>query len=114
MAPNSNMTPPTILATTPAPCWPVEYIAQLSKSQRESMGAIQTLRGIVERGVAAGVMRKDLDAIDLHMSISALCFFNVANRHTFSTIFKVDMASPVAAAARRESVTQMILRFVAP
>jgi hypothetical protein len=48
------------------------------------------------------------------MSISALCFFNVANRHTFSTIFKVDMTSPAATAARRESVAEMILRFVAP
>ena len=91
-----------------------QHIAQLSKTQQEGMAAITTLRGIVERGVAAGVMRRDLDAIDLHMSISALCFFNVANRPTFSTIFKVDMTTPAATAARRESVTQMILRFVAP
>jgi hypothetical protein len=91
-----------------------EHIAQLSSTQQSSMGAIETLRSIVERGVREGVMRKDLDPIDLHMSISALCFFNVANRHTFSTIFKVDMTSPAATAARRESVADMILRFVAP
>jgi AcrR family transcriptional regulator len=91
-----------------------QHIAQLSRTQQESMGAIQTLRNIVDRGVVAGVMRKDLDPIDLHMSISALCFFNVANRHTFSTIFKVDMTGAAATAARRESVTEMILRFVAP
>ena len=91
-----------------------QHIAQLSKTQQETMSAINTLRSIVDRGVKAGVMRKDLDPIDLHMSISALCFFNVANRHTFSTIFKVDMTSPAATAARRESVAEMILRFVAP
>lgn len=91
-----------------------EHIAQLSKTQQESMAAIKTLRSIVQRGVKEGVMRKDLDPIDLHMSISALCFFNVANRYTFSTIFKVDMTSPAATAARRESVAEMILRFVAP
>lgn len=91
-----------------------QHIAQLSKTQQESMGAIETLRNIVDRGVKAGVMRKDLDTIDLHMSISALCFFNVANRHTFSTIFKVEMTTPAATATRRESVTSMIMRFVAP
>ena len=91
-----------------------QHIAQLSRTQQESMGAIQTLRDIVDRGIAAGLMRKDLDPIDLHMSISALCFFNVANRHTFSTIFKVDMTTPAATAARRESVAEMILRFVTP
>ena len=78
-----------------------EHIAELSSTQQEGMAAIDTLRIIVDRGIAAGVMRKDLDPIDLHMSISALCFFNVANRHTFSTIFKIDMASPAATAARR-------------
>ena len=91
-----------------------QHIAQLSRTQQEGMGAIETLRNIVERGIEAGVMRKDLDPIDLHMSISALSFFNVANRHTFSTIFKVDMTTPAATAARRESVADMILRFVAP
>jgi AcrR family transcriptional regulator len=90
------------------------HIAQLSSAQQSNMAAIETLRSLVERGVAAGVMRKDLDPIDLHMSISALCFFNVSNRHTFSTIFKVDMVSLAATAARRESVTDLILRFVAP
>jgi AcrR family transcriptional regulator len=90
------------------------HIAQLSSAQQSNMAAIETLRSIVKRGIAAGVMRKDLDTIDLHMSISALCFFNVSNRHTFSTIFKVDMVSLAATAARRESVTDLILRFVAP
>jgi AcrR family transcriptional regulator len=90
-----------------------QHIAQLSSTQQDSMAAIGALRDIIDRGIREGVMRKDLDPIDVHMSISALCFFNVANRHTFSTIFKVDMTSPAATAARRESVAEMILRFVA-
>jgi AcrR family transcriptional regulator len=90
-----------------------QHIAQLSSTQQESMAAINTLRAVIDRGIREGVMRKDLDPIDVHMSISALCFFNVANRHTFSTIFKLDMGSPAATAARRESVTSMVLRFVA-
>ena len=44
-------------------------------------------------GQRAGVFRKDVDPVDLHMTISALSFFNVANRPTFSTIFKRDMTS---------------------
>ena len=89
------------------------HIARMSAAQLNEMGQIATLRGIVERGIAAGVMRPDLDPTDLHTSISALCFFNVANRHTFSTIFKVDMTSPAASAARRDTVADMIVRFVA-
>jgi len=91
-----------------------QHIAQLPKISEVNHAAINVLRDICVRGQAAGVFRDHLDPIDLHMSISALCFFNVANRYTFSTIFKIDMASPAATAARREVVTEMILRFVAP
>jgi hypothetical protein len=46
------------------------------------------------------------------MSISALCFFDVANRHTFALIFKRDLTSPAAMRARRDSIVEMIVRFV--
>ncbi len=89
------------------------HIAQLSEIQQAEMSDIDPLRRIIQRGVEEGVIRKDVTPIDVHMSISALSFFNVANRATFSTIFKIDMTSPAATAARRESVTQMIIKAVA-
>ncbi|HET9046087.1 MAG TPA: hypothetical protein VFO33_03945 [Casimicrobiaceae bacterium] len=48
------------------------------------------------------------------MTISALCFYNVSNRYTFSTIFKIDMESPEASAARRESVVETVVASVRP
>jgi hypothetical protein len=62
--------------------------------------------------VRAKVFRRGIDPVDLHMSISALSFFNVANRYTFSLIFKRDLSSPPALRARRDSVVEMIVRFV--
>jgi AcrR family transcriptional regulator len=91
-----------------------EFLSQSKMIQSLNVPAINAVRQVYERGMKAGVFRAGIDPVDLHMSISALCFFNVANRHTFSTIFKVDMVSPAATAARRESVTEMILGFVAP
>jgi len=91
-----------------------EHIAQLPGISEMNSPAINSLRDICARGVAQGVIRPNVDPLDLHMSISALCFFNVGNRYTFSTIFNIDMTSPAATSARRESVTEMILRFVAP
>jgi len=48
------------------------------------------------------------------MTISALCFYSVSNRHTFSTIFKVDMTSAKALAARKRSVIATVLAAVRP
>jgi AcrR family transcriptional regulator len=91
-----------------------ENIVQMPNTRTTSQAVIDTLRVIVEHGQAAGVMRKDLDPVDLHMSISALCFFNVSNRHTFSRIFRLNMGSKPVLKARRESVVEMIVRSVRP
>jgi hypothetical protein len=36
----------------------------------------------------------------------------VANRHTFSLIFKRSLSSPAALIARRDSIIEMVVRFV--
>jgi len=89
-----------------------EYLAQSKLIQKLNVPAIEGLRGVYERGVRAGVFRSGLDPVDLHMSISALSFFNTANRHTFALIFKRDLDAPAAIVARRDSIIEMIVRFV--
>lgn len=88
------------------------FLAQSRTIQQLNVPAIDAVHDICRRGVAAGVFRRDVDPIDLHESISALSFFNVANRHTFSLIFKRDFDSPEAIGARRDSIVEMVVRFV--
>ena len=89
-----------------------EFLAQSKAIQRLNVPAIDAVREVYQRGVAAGVFRAGIDPVDLHMSISALSFFNTANRHTFALIFKRDMDSPAAVVARRDSIIEMVVRFV--
>jgi AcrR family transcriptional regulator len=89
------------------------YLARSKAIRRLNDAAIDTLRDVVARGEKVGLFHRGIDPVSLHMSISALCFFNVANRATFSTIFKRDMASPRALAARRAEVVDIIARYVA-
>ena len=89
-----------------------EYLARSKTIQDLNVPAIDAVRRVYERGVRDKVFRRGLDPVDLHMSISALCFFNVANRHTFALIFKRDIGTPAALRARRDSIVEMIVRFV--
>ena len=89
-----------------------QYLAQSQTIQQLNVPAISSIRKLYERGVASGVFRPGLNAIDIHASISALTFFNVSNRHTFSLIFKLDMDSPAYIAQRRANVVEMVARFV--
>ncbi len=89
-----------------------QYLAQSKTIQRLNVPAIEGLRSVLERGQREGVFRGGLDPLDLHMSISALSVFNVANRHTFSLIFKRDLDAAASVVARRDSVIEMVVRFV--
>jgi AcrR family transcriptional regulator len=90
------------------------YLSRSKTIQRLNATVIDALRDLLARGQHDGVFRSDIDPVDLHMSISALCVFNVANRATFSTIFKRDMGSAKALATRRAQVVETILRYVKP
>jgi AcrR family transcriptional regulator len=89
-----------------------QFIAQSKNIQQLNVPAIAAIRHLYQRGVKAGTFRPGLDAVDIHASISALSFFNVSNRHTFGVIFKLDTRSPAYIAHRRDSVVEMVLRFV--
>lgn len=89
-----------------------EYIRKIPELRAINRSAITVLERLCQRGVEEGVFRADVDPVDLHMTISALSFYNVSNRHTFSFIFNRDLGAPEVHAARRESVVDTILRSV--
>lgn len=89
-----------------------EYLARSKTIQDLNVSAIGELKRIYQRGLRDGVFRKGLTAIDLHWQISALCFFGVSNRATFSQIFRVDLSSKKALATLRGHVVEMVLRNV--
>ena len=71
-----------------------EHVKELVALVDLSGPVISLLDDILERGRADGQFRTDVDAIDVHMMISAFCFFRVANRHTFGAIFGRDLVDP--------------------
>jgi AcrR family transcriptional regulator len=89
-----------------------EFIRKIPALRAINRSAITVLEGLCQRGIAEGVFRTDVDPVDLHMSISALAFYNVSNRHTFGFIFDRDLGAADVHAARRESVVDMIVRSV--
>jgi AcrR family transcriptional regulator len=89
-----------------------EFLAQSKLIQGLNVPAIHAVQRIYERGVEQGVFRPGLDPVDLHMSISAMSFFNVSNRYTFALIFKRDFEDPRTIARRRDTIVETLVRFV--
>jgi AcrR family transcriptional regulator len=74
--------------------------------------ALQVLSGILERGRAEGLFRADVDALDVHMVISSFCVFRIANRHTWSVIFRRDMLDPARRDHYRRLLGDMVLEYL--
>ncbi|WP_313801731.1 TetR/AcrR family transcriptional regulator [Sphingobium sp.] len=84
------------------------HIGEVPGIRERNRKVVDQLRNILARGVASGHFREGIDPVELHMTISALCFYNVSNRYTFSYGFERDMSSPKALARRRMSVIDVI------
>ncbi len=74
--------------------------------------AIERLEQIYRRGLAEGVFRPGIKPLELHWHISALSFFNVSNRATFSQIFGDLLVRRAGQRTLKEQVVEMVLRFV--
>ncbi len=88
------------------------HIGHVEGLKERNQSVIATLKTIIDKGVAEGSFRSGIDPVDLHMSISALCFYNVSNQYTFASNFAVDMSSPLSLKKRRAQITETILAWV--
>jgi AcrR family transcriptional regulator len=89
-----------------------EHMAKSPAIAELGSPAIDQLTEILHRGRADGVFRDDVDAVDVHMMISAFCVFRVANRHTFGTLFDRDLTDPALRERYRTMLGDMVIAYL--
>ena len=89
-----------------------EFLERSGVIRDLNVTAIGSIEAIYAKGLADGMFRAGLDPLEIHWQISALCFFNVSNRATFSHLFQRDFAAPNAQASLRQNVIDMVLRYL--
>ncbi|MDO9414300.1 MAG: TetR/AcrR family transcriptional regulator [Pseudolabrys sp.] len=73
------------------------------------VGMIEVL---LKRGAAGKLFRTGVDPIELYISIAALGFFYMSNRHTLSTIFGEKLNAPERLEKRGEHIVDVILTYL--
>ncbi len=73
---------------------------------------VATLRGLLERGMREGKFRDDVDPVHLYISIAALGYFYLSNRHTLSTIFQRDLVAARNKSERLKHMTALVLGYL--
>ncbi|GLQ06764.1 hypothetical protein GCM10007924_19850 [Sneathiella chinensis] len=88
------------------------YLQQSDIIRDLNITAIKELERLYARGVELGEFRSGISPLEIHWQISALSFFNVSNRVTFSMIFGDQLFSTENQSSLRQSVVDLIVRNV--
>lgn len=91
-----------------------EHILASQRLQRMHSPFISMLESTLDRGVAQGVFRGDVDAVHLYISIAGISYFFFSNNHTLSAIFGRKLGSRSALAQRRRHVIDFALQALQP
>jgi AcrR family transcriptional regulator len=89
-----------------------DYLKRSEMIRKLNLTAIDRLHRIIERGEREKAFREGLDPVALHWKISALSFFNVSNKPTFSTLFGSKLFSARGQQDLRQEVVDMVLYYV--
>lgn len=68
-----------------------EMLGQISKTELLRKAALEPIERILQRGVAQGLFKDQLSAVDVHYLISALSGFRVDHAATWHSLLQVDL-----------------------
>jgi AcrR family transcriptional regulator len=75
---------------------------------RNFVGRMQTL---LDRGATAGLFHKNIDAVQMNISVAAIAYHYLTNRYTGSIVFERDLMSAKALNERLTFNVQTVLRM---
>jgi AcrR family transcriptional regulator len=91
-----------------------KYLRKIGKLRELGTPAASLLEEILDRGRREGSLRSDVDALDVHMLISAFCVFQIANNHTFGYLFEHDMRSRAIREHNRALLGDLVVSWLRP
>jgi len=88
------------------------FLKKSPKIRAMTIPLVETIEDLLKRGVAAGVMRPDIEPIQLYISIVAQSQLHISNRYTLSAIFDRDLGDREWLRERRRHAQGLILGYL--
>jgi AcrR family transcriptional regulator len=88
------------------------YVRRSGLVRDMSQPLIVAIERLLARGVAAGVFRPGVDALQLYVSMVALGVHHINNAATLGAVFGRDLTDPAWTAERRAHAVAMVLRHL--
>jgi AcrR family transcriptional regulator len=88
------------------------YLKRSKRIRELHSPLVGMISGLLERGEHERVFRPGVDPVQLYVTIAALGFFYLSNRHTLSTIFGRDLSGPKSLAEREQHIVDVVLTYL--
>ena len=85
------------------------HLAASRRMHEMNSPLIALIRRTLRKGADRGVFRRDMDALQLYVSIAGLAYFYFSNNRTLSAIFGRDLGTARSIAARRRHVVDFVM-----
>ena len=88
------------------------YLKRSKRIRELHSPLVGMISGLLERGMRERVFHAGVDPVQLYVTIAALGFFYLSNRHTLSTIFGRDLSGPRSLAEREQHIVDVVLTYL--
>lgn len=88
------------------------YMARSKYFRQHRPAVIEQISTVLRRGREAGLFVADIDATELQLLISSMCFYRVAGQYTFQRLYGRDLQDPAMRLRHKEMLADLILAFL--
>ena len=67
---------------------------------------------LLARGCQNGIFRRDIDPIELYVSIVSLCSYHISNQHSLSVVLSTDLMGKARRARREQHIVDFVLGYL--
>ena len=89
-----------------------EYLKQSDVIRNLNEAAIARVERIYRKGLAAGSFREGMNPLQIHWLISALSFFNVSNKESFTLLFGNQLFTPEGQQTLKQHAAETVVRYL--
>lgn len=90
------------------------YLKQSARIFGLNSPLVETIGGLIARGVTEKLFRRDADPVQVYITIASLGYFYLSNRHTLSVIFGRNLMRSEETAAWGEHIVTVVLGYLRP
>lgn len=73
---------------------------------------LETMDELVRRGQEQGIFRRNVDPVDLYISLSGLGYFYLSNQYTLGTIFRQNLTEAERIRQREDHMVDMVIGYL--